>query len=293
MPSPQPGLSGAFTVGAIGLLKETPTTAAGTNGIYTELDWSPSATVPTGGYGIFGFTSNVNVNMDGQGTADATPLGALFGITANSNTTALGSITGSYSVSQNYGNANIGTITANQFYAVNGGTGASTLLAGNSGIVEVDSGTVGTGADYLAEMYIDGGATNNIAGFLFDGQGGSGFTAGTISSIAGFQYISPAFGITPTYNYGIALGDVSGGTNNFAIQTGLGLNSFGDNIQQSLIVATSALPACASGTLLMRAAVNDATSATPGTALVGSGTYTIAVQCIYHSAGTVYSWIID
>jgi len=58
-------------------------------------------------------------------------------------------------------------------------------------------------------------------------------------------------------------------------------------------VATSSLAACASATLGQRSEVNDATLATPGSTLAGSGTYTIAVQCIFNSTGSVYSWIID
>jgi hypothetical protein len=58
-------------------------------------------------------------------------------------------------------------------------------------------------------------------------------------------------------------------------------------------VATSSLAACASATLGQRSEVNDATLATPGSTLAGSGTYTIAVQCIFNSTGSVYYWIID
>ena len=58
-------------------------------------------------------------------------------------------------------------------------------------------------------------------------------------------------------------------------------------------VAGTALPSCASATLLTRVGVTDATVATPGTAYTGGGTYTIAVQCTYNSVGTAYTWIID
>lgn len=58
-------------------------------------------------------------------------------------------------------------------------------------------------------------------------------------------------------------------------------------------VAVGSLPGCASGTLGTRRLVNDANSATPGTTAAGSGTYTVAVECIYNSSGTVYTWIID
>ena len=58
-------------------------------------------------------------------------------------------------------------------------------------------------------------------------------------------------------------------------------------------VAGTALPACAAGTILQRLGVSDATLATPGSAYVGSGTYTIAVECTLNSTGTAYAWIID
>jgi hypothetical protein len=58
-------------------------------------------------------------------------------------------------------------------------------------------------------------------------------------------------------------------------------------------VAVGSLPACAAGTLGQRQLVNNANSATPGTVATGSGTYTIAVECIYNSSGSSYYWIID
>jgi hypothetical protein len=75
--------------------------------------------------------------------------------------------------------------------------------------------------------------------------------------------------------------------------TGLEANH-GTQINGTLYsVAGTALPACAAGTLLQRLGVSDATLATPGSAYVGSGTYTIAVECTLNSTGTAYAWIID
>jgi hypothetical protein len=65
-------------------------------------------------------------------------------------------------------------------------------------------------------------------------------------------------------------------------------------IGTSTIYNTSSLPSCgATGILLQRRAVSDATVNTPGSPYVGGGTYTIWVQCTYNSAGSVYTWIID
>ncbi len=58
-------------------------------------------------------------------------------------------------------------------------------------------------------------------------------------------------------------------------------------------VAGTPLPSCASATKGGRLVVSDATVATPGSAYVGSGTYTIGVECVYNSTGSVYSWNID
>jgi hypothetical protein len=58
-------------------------------------------------------------------------------------------------------------------------------------------------------------------------------------------------------------------------------------------MAVGSLPACQSGFVGTRQLVNDANSAAPGTTAAGGGTYTIAVQCIYNSSGSVYTWIID
>ncbi len=56
---------------------------------------------------------------------------------------------------------------------------------------------------------------------------------------------------------------------------------------------TGTIPACGAATLLDRLPVSDATLATPGSTYVGSGHYTIAVQCIYNVNTTTYTWIID
>ena len=65
------------------------------------------------------------------------------------------------------------------------------------------------------------------------------------------------------------------------------------NFQLTSAVAVSALPSCASATLGSRILVNDATLATPGSTAVGGGNYSIAVECIYDSGTTVYTWIVD
>jgi len=61
----------------------------------------------------------------------------------------------------------------------------------------------------------------------------------------------------------------------------------------SYSVAGTPLPTCNSVSISERLEVSDATLATPGSTYVGSGTYTIGVECIFNSTGSVYTWIID
>ncbi len=67
----------------------------------------------------------------------------------------------------------------------------------------------------------------------------------------------------------------------------------GGGFQHVGAVAVGSLTACNSTYIGTRRLVNDATVATPGSPAVGSGTFTIAVQCIFNSTGSAYSWIID
>jgi hypothetical protein len=59
----------------------------------------------------------------------------------------------------------------------------------------------------------------------------------------------------------------------------------------------SAIPACASNLVGKRVLVTDATITTLigawGTTYSSGGTYTVAVECIFNSTGSVYTWIID
>jgi hypothetical protein len=84
----------------------------------------------------------------------------------------------------------------------------------------------------------------------------------------------------------VAAGNGSAGDGSSLVKLG--------GIGTSTIYNTASLPACsASGILLQRRAVSDATVNTPGSPYVGGGTYTIWVQCTYNSAGSVYAWLID
>lgn len=146
-----------------------------------------------------------------------------------------------------------------------------------------------------ANIQIQGSALN----FSFGGNGGYGYGMsfdGTrsffkvpSSSVTGFT--SSQF--TAALDTGLsrdAAGVVDVGNGTQGNTTG----TFKLTAVQSLNpVAVASLPACASGTLGFRQEVSNATVATPGSPAVGGGTYTIGVQCIFNSTGSVYSWIID
>ena len=76
-----------------------------------------------------------------------------------------------------------------------------------------------------------------------------------------------------------------------------GANRFSGVVSADSLQTTSttvgALPACSAASLLQRRGVTDARVATRGSPVVGGGTYTIAVECVYNGAGRTYSWIID
>ena len=139
----------------------------------------------------------------------------------------------------------------------------------------------------------------------------------TVAGCVPYETSPGVLGCDPTYNtYDIAHNSLNpvvlnyntghdlyvyGGNNNSPLTM---TNSGGqgkaivDRIQvvhliQSNPVLVSALSPCAYGTLNWRDTVSDATLATPGSTAVGGGTFTIAVQCIFNSAGSVYTWIID
>ena len=110
--------------------------------------------------------------------------------------------------------------------------------------------------------------------------------------------------VVPEDANGYVFRDNTGATmlysDNNALQGGSLYNWNVPSEQISTPFVTSTLPACSAtggvggvSTLLMRTGVTDATVATPGSAYVGGGTYSIGVECIYNSATTTYSWIID
>lgn len=66
-----------------------------------------------------------------------------------------------------------------------------------------------------------------------------------------------------------------------------------EQITSGYSAAGTPIPACASGLLLQRAGVLDATVNTPGSTYISGGTYTITVQCVLNSTGTVYAWQVD
>jgi hypothetical protein len=141
--------------------------------------------------------------------------------------------------------------------------------------------------------------------FVFFSGGVSGTAIGAIVEIGGVNAMNlksnGVFSIASgnsASNYttiDTSLGRISSGIWGFGTTVGAGTGGGWQATKGIWLnpVAVGSLPSCASSTLGQRQEVNDATLATPGSTAVGSGTYTIAVQCIVNSTGPTYTWIID
>lgn len=184
----------------------------------------------------------------------------------------------------------IAAILSAQAPAPNGLIGGIATLAAN-----VFSGTqtapayVSTGGFTSTTGYISNALHANSV-IIGNNAYGAGVSIGNVGTL-GFSSTNDATfsnddaGISRVSAGMIGVGNAQQGTTSGGLQA---------TIYQSLNALTvGSLPACASGTLGQRRQVSDATVATPGSAATGSGTYTIGVQCIFNSTGSVYSWIID
>ena len=155
-------------------------------------------------------------------------------------------------------------------------TGGSATTTKPHLLVECNSGTTTSTGWSTAGTGIGANACSGFTGNLLDLQ------------LNGVSKISVDYGgdIATSANF------ILGGTN--AIVSNGGAPKFtGLSYRGINPVLVGSLPACVSGTLGLRQQVSDATLATPGSTAVGSGTYTIAVQCIFNSTGSAYTWIID
>lgn len=184
-------------------------------------------------------------------------------------------------------------------------TGASMLGSDSSGNpipIIVGNGltytpSAGSGSVVSLSITNFGGGYTTCPTISFSGGGGSG-AAGTITCIdhGVTAYVQWALLTNGGSGYSSAPTVTVSGGGSAAITAILGTGGTLQTSWQSgtvYSVAGTALPSCASTTLLQRLAVSDATSATPGTTYAGGGPYTIPVECIFNATGSVYSWIVD
>ena len=207
--------------------------------------------------------------------------------------------------------ANLGSALTTPLPLTAGGTGA-TSLAG-AGIATLGANTftaaqsIPVGATGVPGLYFAG---NNTVGFYSNNPNQWTWTTGSgdnyYSLIAGSQRWAAGAGLcwnsSPTDSTASscdtevsrgASGIIAVGTSNSTGDTTGTLQLLGLQLEHPYSAAGSALPVCASGLLLKRVAVSDATLNTPGSTYVSGGTYTIAVQCTYNSTGPAYTWLID
>ncbi len=168
-------------------------------------------------------------------------------------------------------------------WQVAGVTKFSVTATGNLTIPVVTLG--GTVFANSSEGWITGGAVMPPAGWR-----GQGLELANNYPISWSSTTSPDSG-----SYDTKISRLSAGV--ISVDSTSAGNSLGGLVLASTRISTSvavgSLPSCASGTLLQRQGVNDATLATPGSTAVGGGTYTIAVQCTFNTTGSAYTWIID
>jgi len=217
------------------------------------LDINYDGTLTSGSLDWTGHGLNINIQGDGVGnsaasinttlTTDSTAVASI----ANqfSSTLSSGSQTPAFNASQSDVNINgsastTGTLTganatvaANNFIIWNS-TGTATECSGTSGIFIIGSGTAnGT----ITKASGTSGAIVHLGtGTITEGAGILGQTlvlsTGTLTDGAALQAESPSNPAgTLTNAYGLRIKDISAGTTNYAIQTGAGRVSFGDQVE--------------------------------------------------------------
>ncbi len=219
--------------------------------------------------------------------------------------------TGTYSLAvgtEVVGGNNCGTSTQVPFMTSAGTIACSANLTYAAGLLNINDGTQGfligayTGASGYGAMYLTGTTpangnfilAANSTETVFNSIGGSG---GTVTFDTGGIRRGSFVGSTGFY--------LGAGTETNLNKNANGIIAFGTTTNNSAggwvgtsgqwlnPVAVGSLAACAAGTLGQRVEVSDATVATPGSTAVGSGTFTVSVQCIKNSTGNVFTWIID
>ena len=179
------------------------------DGSNSDTNWSGTVSAMVGA----GITSRV-----ASGNANT-----VIGVGGNAQLTSDGSINSTYGINGQTTNSGAGDI--NNARGVRGNVslgGTSTGNINNARAFEATMNSNGTGSITNAEMY----RVNNISG------------TGVVENAYGIRF-GNNFNRGSVNNYGIYMGNVSGGTNNnVAIRTGNGLVTFGDTLQLRNTVGT-------------------------------------------------------
>jgi len=153
------------------------------------------------------------------------------------------------------------------------------------------------------------GANDTAVGNLNTASGGRAIAIGTGSTASSGDAIAiGSQGTASAFTYSIAIGREAVATDFYQFIAGsTKIHNFyagfdGTNATATIhsgaskvdvAVHVADLATCNNGNKGLVQRVDDATVATPGSTATGSGTYTINVQCIFNSSGSVYTWIID
>lgn len=175
--------------------------------------------------------------------------------------------------------------------------GNSTIVSNNFDTYS-NSSSSGTGNEVTSALFYseqDSGKVDNmiaLQSYLYDGS--DGLPSSRVTNAVSLDIVSPYFP-NATNLYGIRVNDQIGAANNYAIKTGLGLNSFGDNV----IIPTARLAVGTTTTSTATFTVNgniafvgSSTVTTPsiGGAIVGVGcdTATTTVDSTVNSSTAVF-----
>jgi hypothetical protein len=143
----------------------------------------------------------------------------------------------------------------------------------SAGIVTAaNTGSAGVEADVFAAANSD--IVQGLAVYL------SAVRNAQSATLTGVYVASPSIeaGSTASSTYGLYVDDQTGGTNNYAIRTGLGKVQFGD-IVQVLAGTFSSLPTCNSGAEGTEKPVTDSTTNTWGATITGGGSNHVKAYC--------------
>ena len=180
-----------------------------------------------------------------------------------------------------------------------GSSGVTFTNASTSAYVVGSSGPLVSGNVYSATFTLTSACSAGNLEFFIGGTSNLNLaTASAAGTYGPYLFIDPPGGsggygfyppqttttctVTSLYIYPVGAGTVQGTVLTSTLSMGITAGT-----------TVTSLPTCGAGYLGQIRRVSDSVSATPGASPVGSGTYTINVQCIYNSSGTTYAWIVD